>query len=322
MKRVSINLLGFNEKPFLKKCLDSVLAQSYSNIEVNYFDNYSEDGSEAFVREHYKDVRVYPYDGPRNVRYSHVHNWGIPLSKGDYVVIANVDLFFKENYVAECVKAMEKYEKVGAANGKCYLTDENHEATNRFDTTGIVIQKDRRVPDRGHGVEDQGQYDREDYIFSPTGAATVYKRDMLEDIKIDGEYFDEDFVAYREEVDLVWRGQLLGWQSLYIPSAVAYHKRSYNPVTRKSQSRYKRQLVFRNRYLMMIKNDSWKNIFRHIPHLMAFEAGAFLYVCFREPHLFKAYYQAVRMSPRMLGKRKQIMKRKKVTDEYIYQWFV
>jgi hypothetical protein len=73
---------------------------------------------------------------------------------------------------------------------------------------------------------------------------------------------------------------------------------------------------------MMIKNDSWKNIFKHMPHLMAFEAGAFLYVCFREPHLFKAYYQAVRMSPRMLKKRKQIMKRKKVTDEYIYQWFV
>ena len=298
------------------------MAQSYPNLEINYLDNYSEDGSAEFVRQRYKEIHVYPYDGPRNVWYSRLHNWGIGLAKGDYVVISNVDLFFDKEYISECVSAMERHEKTGSASGKLYLTDENHEETNLFDTTGIILKKDRRIPDRGHGLEDTGQFDLEEFIFSATGASTVYRRDMLEDAKMMGEYFDQDFVAYREEVDQIWRGQLLGWRSLYAPTAVAYHKRSYNPVTRKKQSRYTRQLVFRNRYLLMMKNDSLANMARHFPYLFAFEAAAFFYICFREPHLFKAYYQAIKLMPRMLKKRNEIMKKKKVSDEYIRQWIV
>jgi len=321
MKLVSVNLLGYNTKHFLKACLDSILAQTYPNLEINYLDNYSDDGSVEFVRAHYQKVRVFPYDGPRKAWYAKVHNWGIDLAGGDYIVISNVDLYFEKDYILKCVRAMEKHDRVGSANGKLYLTDENHEKTRLFDTTGIFPRKDRRVPDRGHGDEDRGQYDSEELIFSATGAATIYKREMLEDVQVMGENFDPDFIAYREEVDHQWRGQLLGWQCLYVPTAIGYHKRSYNPATRKKASRFTRQLVFRNRYLMMMKNDSWKNIFRHLPYLFAFEAGALFYVCLREPHLFKAYYQAVKLLPRMLKKRKEIMKRKKVPDDYIVRWF-
>ena len=44
---------------------------------------------------------------------------------------------------------------------------------------------------------------------------------MLDDIAISGEFFDADFFAYREDADLAWRAQLLGWKCLYNPQAVA-----------------------------------------------------------------------------------------------------
>ena len=83
--------------------------------------------------------------------------------------------------------------------------------------------------DRGSKQADDGHYDELEYIFGPSGAVPLYRRLMLDDIVFDKEYFDEDFVIYREDVDLAWRGQMLGWQGVYSPRAIAYHVRRIRP---------------------------------------------------------------------------------------------
>jgi GT2 family glycosyltransferase len=321
MKLVSINLLGYNDKRYIYKCINSILNQTYRNTEITFIDNHSSDHSAEYVEDNFPEVKVVRYQDDPDAGYAKVHNFGIKLARGDYILIMNVDIFLEPNAIEELVKALENSTKNGSASGKVYQSDENFDKTNRFDTTGITLTKDRRVPDRGWGEEDYGQYDDPEQIFSPTGALTIYSRDMLEDLKVFDEYFDEDFISYREESDLNWRGKLMGWFSVYVPTSIAYHDRTYSKSTRKNQPRNMRRLVFRNRYLMIIKNDTVANLLRHLPNLLLFEFMAFFYALLREQFLITTYLEVIRLTPKMLKKRREIMKRKVVSNSEILRYF-
>ena len=321
LKLVSINLLGYNDKKYIDKCINSLLSQTYPYTEITFLDNNSVDSSAEYVEENFPQVRVVRYTEDPEAGYAKVHNFGIRLARGEYILIMNVDIFLEADAIEELVKALESSPKNGSASGKVYQTDENFDKTNRFDTTGIYLKKDRRVPDRGWGEEDRGQYGAPEQIFSPTGAITLYSREMLEDTRVFNEYFDEDFVSYREESDLNWRGKLLGWLSIYVPTSIAYHDRTYSHTTRKKQPRYRRRLVFRNRYLMVIKNDTVTNILRHLPNLLLFEVMAFLYVLFKEQFLLSAYLDVIRLAPKMLKKRREIMKRRVISSSEMLRYF-
>jgi GT2 family glycosyltransferase len=90
-----------------------------------------------------------------------------------------------------------------------------------IDSVGMFLMASLRHFDRGAGERDQGQYERLERVFGPTGAAAFYSRDLIEDVKVDGEFFDELFFAYREDADLAWWARLLGWDCVYVPHAVA-----------------------------------------------------------------------------------------------------
>ncbi len=103
-----------------------------------------------------------------------------------------------------------------------------------IDSTGIILTKARRFYNRGAGETDSGQYDGKREIFGPCAAAALYKKEMLEQIKIRDnscairdnscpEYFDNDFFFLVEDVDLVWRANLSGWEGYFVPQARCYH---------------------------------------------------------------------------------------------------
>jgi GT2 family glycosyltransferase len=108
---------------------------------------------------------------------------------------------------------------------------EKNEPTNQIDTTGVVIARSGRGRDRGQHEIDQGQYDNQTDIIAVSGAAAMYRKSALEEVKYkrdDGrtEYFDEDFFMYWEDIDLSWRMINAGWKIKYNPKALAYHGRT------------------------------------------------------------------------------------------------
>jgi GT2 family glycosyltransferase len=73
-------------------------------------------------------------------------------------------------------------------------------------------------------MDDVGQFDREEEVFSACGAAALYRRRALESVaRSGGEVFDERLFMYCEDVDLGWRLQRAGWGCWYAPRAVVYH---------------------------------------------------------------------------------------------------
>ena len=60
---------------------------------------------------------------------------------------------------------------------------------------------------------------------------------------------------------------------------------------------------FRNRYLMILKNDPLESLLRDLPRVAAYEVMALGFALLRERHLLRGYVEAARLAPRMWRKR-------------------
>ena len=144
---------------------------------------------------------------------------------------------------------------------------------------------------------------------------------MIDDIALSGEFFDNDFFAYREDADVAWRAQLLGWQCVYHPAAVAYHVRTVVPENRRSLSAAINMHSVKNRWLLRIKNttpDLYRRFWLPITLRDIVVIGACL---LREWSSLPAFALAWKLRRRAVASRHEIMRRKRVDDRYIAAWF-
>jgi GT2 family glycosyltransferase len=144
----------------------------------------------------------------------------------------------------------------------------------------------------------------------------------LEDAAFNGEYFDNRFFAYREDADLSWRMQIMGWKALYTPHAQAYHVRSVREeASRKDIHASVNMHSVKNRFLMRIKNQTWKTGLRFILPTLWRDLMVIGYVLFFERASMPAFRTLLKLYPEMLRKRQAIMSKRRVSDAYIGQWF-
>jgi len=316
MLELSISIVATDERESLIKCLDSLFnnAPASMDFDVHVVDNMN--NISDHVKEKHPEVKL--IKNKRRMGFAENHNNVIRQSSGNNVLIMNPDVFIKKGFFAELLRVMEADSSAGIVTPKLLMPDGR-----TFDSTGHIIYKSRRTVDRGQGKEDRGLYDKTEEVFSACGAAMLCRREMLEDVKLMGEYFDESFQLYKEDLDLSWRARLRGWKVMYAPDATAIHLRGWSPdKPRNKVPLWIRRESFKNRYLTMIKNDHLINVLRDLPFILWHEIKALVYVIFREPHLFLAWPQIVMQLPKTLRKRAEIMKRATVGAEQIRKWFV
>lgn len=254
------------------------------------------------------------------------------FEKADYVVITNPDIIYTPAYFEKIIARIEKDKKIAAITGKIYKYDfDRDKPTNIIDTVGLFAYKNRRVIDDGQGLIDEGQFDEECEVFGVSGACPLYRTEALEDVKILGEYFDGDFFMYKEDVDLSWRFLLFGWKNLYYPGAVAYHgrgtgvqRRFFNKEILEHRSRlskFQKKYSFRNQHLMEKKNELWGNLLADFFPILLRKIATLAYVTFREPYLWGGYFGYLKQLPRALKKRREIMKKRKISGKEMGSWF-
>jgi GT2 family glycosyltransferase len=309
-------IVNWNCQRFLKDCIDSVYNQIYNDIELLVIDNASTDGSVEFLRKEYPQLQVLV--NSKNEGFSRAHNRGIRMSSGEYYMPLNPDVILTENHVTEMVKAIEKDERIGWVSGKLYLVAPDGTKTDRIYSTGHIIFKDGNSANRGAGEDDWGQYDDSGYIFGANGAAPLYKREMLEDTRIRGNYFEEMFFVYGSDIDLDWRARLLGWECVYTPHAVAYHFVEGSKLLERLSIRFQ---YVRDRYIMILKNAFLDDLLIYfLPRVFICEFAGYL---FRNPIVTVALpLSLIWFLPQTLWKRHALMRRKRVSKEFLKQWFV
>lgn len=335
---VSINLLTYNGLKFLEPCVNSVLRQTYPNIEFLIIDNNSTDGTLEKIDELLKsfsgNLKPKTYKLKANLGFAAGHNFGIKRAAGEFIICLNQDAILTENFTENILKPFDDL-KVAAVQGKVMRLKEKKgngfEFTGLIDSVGLVMLKNRRIISRGQGEKDGGQYGQAREIFGVDGAVPIYRKSAMEDVKIKDEYFDEDFFMYKEDVDLGWRLRLAGWKAVYEPEAVAHHFRGAGDSAAKNYFAIVRERLkinpfakyhaFKNQRLMQIKNEMPILFLKHLPRILIKEISSWFYVLAFEKYSLKAIYQLLKETPGALEKRKIIMAKRKVSEKELEIWF-
>jgi GT2 family glycosyltransferase len=212
----SVIIPNWNGAPHLPTCLESLRSQTYSRVEVIVADNGSTDGSLELLARDYPEVQVLALGENRG--FTGACNAGMREAQGEFVVLLNNDTEADPHWLAEVVAAFQRHPEVGLVASKMLLFDRR----DTFHTAGDYYRVDGIPGNRGVWEKDEGQYDQEEYVFNACGGSAAYRKEMLGQVGL----LDEDFFFSCEDLDLAWRAQLAGWQCIYAPRAVVYHKLS------------------------------------------------------------------------------------------------
>jgi GT2 family glycosyltransferase len=318
---VSVTIVTYNSGRFIKRCLESVLEQKYEAKEIIVIDNASTDGT-VDILEQFEGVCRVVYNSD-NIGFAAAQNQAIRLAKGEWVLTLNPDVLMLPNFIEGLVEAARVDDGIGTVCGKLLTIKATMELPDQplVDSTGIYFTPMMRHLDRGSQEVDNGHYRTNEYVFGATAAAALYLRKMIDDTSIDGEFFDPDFFVYREDADVAWRAQLLGWRCMYTPDALAYHVRNVLPGNRRALPSAINMHSVKNRFLMRIKNmtpDLYRRNWASITWRDLVVIGCCLV---REHSSLKAFWYVARNWRRVVEKRAEIMRRRRVSDDYLASWF-
>jgi len=252
---VSIIVVNLNGRGLLADCLDALKGQEYpeDRVEIVLVDNGSTDDSVDFVRYAYPRVRV--VEAGQNLGFAGGNNLGARHATGDYLALINNDARADPGWLRAMVDAIGGRPDVGCAASK--MLDQDGETIDFVGTAlnlyGRAFQIDEGIP------VVPGFYDAPRELLAPCGGAMMIRRDVF--WQVGG--FDEDYVAYFEDVDLGWRLWLCGFKVLFVPASVVYHRQHQTgqgfPVEQRNF------LSEMNALRTVIKNYEDENLWRVLP---------------------------------------------------------
>jgi GT2 family glycosyltransferase len=311
--KVAVPIISTDEAELLQHALPTALAQE--DVEVVVFDNASTDATAATAAEF----------GVRYVRLEERHSYcramNLALSSVDAeaILFMQPDCFLEPGFVAAARARLED-PRVGSVAPKL-IRASGPGADQRLgviDAAGMFVDRRRKNGLIGHG-RDVSAFNAPADAFGADGAVALYRRATLDDLVVESQVFDEDLVSVKDGVpadwgcdaDLAWRARLLGWRCVYEPRAVAYHVRRYSPTKRARIARWQRTVQFRNRYLMIVKNDPLAAFLRDLIWILPYELAALGFALLREPFLLRGYREAMALYPGMRRKRAELQRRRK-----------
>ena len=309
MPLISIIILNWNGCAYLRKCLDSLAAQTFRNFETILVDNGSSDGSTKYVRSTFPWVRL--LELPENVGFAEGNNRGLVQAQGAYIVTLNNDTRVDPEFLVELVRVAEDDTRIGMVAARM----RNYYHPERIDAAGLKIGSNGLGYNIGIGEIDDGRYDSVS-LFGPCGGAALYRREMLDEI----DFFDPDFFAYYEDFDLAWRARLAGWKALSAPLALVYHVHSATGV---EMSHFKVYHTHRNKWFVIVKNWPAALIWRNFASILCSDLAALFLAVLRGRGLaaVQARLNVFRGLSRLLIKRREVQGRRKLSDQQVASLF-
>ena len=204
---ISIIIPTWNGLRILPRCLDALRAQTRPPDEILVVDNASTDGTAGTLQTHYPEVTWVALDDNHGTAGG--MNAGIRASRGDYIVLLNNDVFLSPKWIEVMLHTLENQTEFSFAACRIRMVSE----PGIIDSAGDGFHPVQGAVMIGHGQADGLEFDQPREVFSATGAASMYQREVFE--RTGG--FDESLFIYVEDVDLGFRARLQGFRCLYVP---------------------------------------------------------------------------------------------------------
>lgn len=211
---LAVVIVNWNSGAYLRRCIDSLLAQTHVPDHVLVVDNGSTDISIQNLSQYYSIVEVL-YLG-HNSGFAVANNAAIQHLQGfDWIALLNPDAFPEADWLARLYEAAQAYPRYSFFASRMLMDAD----PSRLDGAGDAYHCTGLVWRRGFQMLAQNRFLQNKEVFSACAAAALYRRDAL--ITVGG--FDELFFCYLEDIDLGFRLRLLGYRCLYIPHAIVSH---------------------------------------------------------------------------------------------------
>lgn len=339
---VAVSIVTWNGEEYIGGLLESLKKQTFKDFHIIIVDNASKDKTLEIMRG-YDNVAC--IKNSANLGFSRGYNKGIDLAmkfwqdkdlNDRFIFVCNQDIVLAEDCLEKIILSICQKPRIGSA-GPRLLRLENEEPDNLINTTktgivdslGLEFLKSRRAIDKFSGMEYDGPLEAEE-VFGVSGALVCFRAAALSAVKWGKEYFDEDFFAYKEDVDIAWRLRNLDWSNIIVPSAVAYHHRgvkgnlNLSILGRLKSQKQKPQIIkflsLRNHLWMIYKNDFFINHLLDWPFIFSAEFVKFFYYLMLDTKSVRAYFSALRGLPKILSKR-AYLKNAKAQPGEIRKWF-
>jgi len=251
---ISVIVLNWNGKKWLKNCYESLKTQTFKIFETILIDNASSDDSVEYTKENFPWIRI--LQNEKNLGYAEANNKAASVADGKYLFFLNTDTKLDENCLKELVRRCNADNGIGVY--ACRQLSYNGE---KELNTGLAC--------------DILGYPNTGSLFYADGASLFIRRELF--IRLGG--FDPKHFMVSEDLDLCWRVWLLGYKVVAVPKAIVYHESGGSFVGGAQKERgyttsiRRRYLGERNDIRNLIKNYSLKTLFWVIPLYLLINLG-------------------------------------------------
>jgi hypothetical protein len=307
---VSVVIVNYNSGPYLAACIKSVASSAYPRKELIIVDNASEDNSVTQAKAFYPEAEI--VRSSSNLGYSGAGNVGIAKAKGEFVVLMNPDTVVDQRWLDALVDAAVRHPRAAFFQPKILMMDDQrilNSAGNMIHVAGFGVC-------RGIGTLNRDGYQGEAEVCYASGACTFARTEALREIGP----MDDLFFAYGEDKDWGWRGLMMGWQSIYVPSSRILHK--WSPTLGYGSRKF--YLLEFERVLSVWKNYSKRTLLLLAPLLILVEASVLVYATFKGwlAEKVRSYSDLLRLRALVTRRRRSIQARRVLHDAAIIGRFV
>jgi GT2 family glycosyltransferase len=254
---LSIIIVNYNVKEFLKNLLDSIHKASQSlQVEIIVVDNASDDGSVEMLKEKFPDVIL--IENKINLGFGKANNIALQIAKGKYFLLINPDTLVAEDTFIKMINFLNENQDVGMAGCKILNPDGTLQLACRRSfpnpwtaftkVTGLstLFPKSKLFARYNLTYLDENQTYEVDAI---SGSFMMLKKEVYE--KVGG--FDEQFFMYGEDLDLCYRIQKAGYKIYYLHTTQIIH---YKGESTKRSSLDETKIFYKAMHLFVKKHLS------------------------------------------------------------------
>ncbi len=297
---VSIIILNYNGKQFLKDCFESVLVQSYTDFEIIFFDNASSDGSIEFVKEKFTDSRIKIVQSPENLGFAGGNNEALKHCANDLIVLLNNDTKVQTDWLKYLVEALKNKNTIASSFVITKGIPQEY-----YKTNGSVSYLMYNVMNIFPNIEDE---------FYPNGCSVIFRKSET------GEPFDSDYFYYGEDVYLGLKARFAGMKIKFVKESVVHHFGGGSGSATEKKTFYSERNRFLNLYLFF----SISFIIRMVPYIFLNHNTKILISIFSKKYSFigalKAYFWFYVNIPTILRKRNALKKNLLVSEKDVIKY--
>ncbi|MDN5026918.1 glycosyltransferase family 2 protein [Streptococcus sp. SPS1] len=191
---ISVIVPIYNTEKYLRKCIESILSQSYKNIELLLINDGSPDSSAEICREYLdKDKRCYYFE-KENGGLSDARNYGIERAKGEYITFVDSDDFFLEEAIEKLHATALLGESDLVVGGFCHFDSPNFYIFDRKRFGNLPIT----IVEKEFAVNQMDEMFEVPFLCYSTAWGKLYKSSLFKEIRYPlGKYAEDQFTTWK-----------------------------------------------------------------------------------------------------------------------------